>query len=391
MNIKSFRNILLFPALLVAATVLVLAEFKPAANAVSDDSQDAAGQKYSRSFFPNTEQLAANEMRITALGTGMPNVAYGSASASFLVELGNGDKFLFDFGNGAMNSLAALQVDYSETDKVFIGHLHTDHAGDLSILLIGGWFGSRHTPLHVYGPSALLPEHGIKAHTEHLMKAWDWDISSRAGGLPDAGGRIVAHEHDYSETAVIYDENGVQVTSFPAVHIRDGTVSYRLDWEGLSFVFSSDTEPNKWYLEQAKNADVAVHGTWPAAKAWAKISGQSEELANFVVNNVHTSPQAFGKIMSQVKPRLAVAYHYWNHRDIEFDVHAGILETYDGPLALAADMTVINVTPDHIEVRELSRDSTAWPRLPSEEYNAAPRTGLPTGLLSDWLKEGIRR
>ena len=54
------------------------------------------------------------------------------------------------------------------------------------------------------------------------MKMWDWDISSRAGGLPDAGGKIVAHEHDYSKTAVIYDENGVQVTSFPAVHIRDG-------------------------------------------------------------------------------------------------------------------------------------------------------------------------
>jgi len=360
-------------------------------NAQSAALQDTTAKKYSRSFFPNTEQLAANEMRITALGTGMPNVAYGSASASFLVELGNGDKFLFDFGNGAMNNLAALQVDYSETDKVFIGHLHTDHAGDLSILLIGGWFGSRHTPLHVYGPSALLPEHGIKAHTEHLMKAWDWDISSRAGGLPDAGGQLVAHVHDYSETAVIYDENGVQVTSFPAVHIRDGTVSYRLDWEGLSFVFSSDTEPNQWYLKEAKNADVAVHGTWPTAKAWAKISGQSEELANFVVNNVHTSPQAFGKIMSQVEPRLAVAYHYWNHRDIEFDVHAGILETYDGPLVLATDLTVINVTPDHIEVRELSPDSTAWPRLPSEEYDAAPRSGLPKGLKSDWLTEGVRR
>jgi len=360
-------------------------------NAQSPALQDTTAKKYSRSFFPNTEQLAANEMRITALGTGMPTVAYDQASASFLVELGNGDKFLFDFGNGAMNSLAALQVDYSETDKVFIGHLHTDHVGDLSILLIGGWFGSRHTPLHVYGPSALLPEHGIKAHTEHLMKAWDWDISSRAGGLPDAGGRIVPHEHDYSKTAVIYDENGVQVTSFPAVHIRYRPVSYRLNWKGLSFVFSSDTVPNKWYLKEAKNADVAVHGTWPTAKAWAKISGQSEELANFVVNNVHTSPQAFGKIMSQVEPRLAVAYHYWNHRDIEFDVHAGILETYDGPLALAADMMVINVTPDHIEVRELSPDSTAWPRLPSEGYGAAPRSGIPKGLLSDWLAEGVRR
>jgi len=385
------RNSTFLITLAIGAIFVVAFGMDNLGNAQSAALQDTTAKKYSRSFFPNTEQLAANEMRITALGTGMPNVAYGSASASFLVELGNGDKFLFDFGNGAMNNLAALQGDYSETDKVFIGHLHTDHAGDLSILLIGGWFGSRHTPLHVYGPSALLPEHGIKAHTEHLMKAWDWDISSRAGGLPNAGGQIVAHEHDYSETAVIYDENGVQVTSFPAVHIRDGAVSYRLDWKGLSFVFSSDTEPNKWYLKEAKNADVAVHGTWPTAKAWAKISGQSEELANFVVNNVHTSPQAFGKIMSQVKPRLAVAYHYWNHRDIEFDVHAGILETYDGPLALAADMTVINVPPDHIEVRELSPDSPAWPRLPSDEYGAAPRSGIPKGLKSDWLTEGVRR
>ncbi len=72
-------------------------------------------------------------------------------------------------------------------------------------------------------------------------------------------------------------------------------------------------------------------------------------------------------------------------------VHAGILETYDGPLALATDLTVINVMPDHIEVRELSPDSTGWPQLPSEEYGAATRTGNPEGLMSDWLKEGIRR
>jgi hypothetical protein len=88
---------------------------------------------------------------------------------------------------------------------------------------------------------------------------------------------------------------------------------------------------------------------------------------------------------------MAVAYHYWNHRDVEFDVHAGILETYDGPLALAADLTVINVTPDHIEVRELSPDPNGWPQLPSEEYSVAPRTSNPEVQLSDWLKEGMRR
>ncbi len=39
---------------------------------------------------------------------------------------------------------------------------------------------------------------------------------------------------------------------------------------------SALTEPNQWYLEEAKDADVAVHGTFPTAEAWAKISGQSE-------------------------------------------------------------------------------------------------------------------
>ncbi len=42
-------------------------------------------------------------------------------------------------------------------------------------------------------------------------------------------------------------------------------------------------------------------------------------------------------------------------------------------------------------VRELSPDSTGWPQLPSEEYGAAPRSGIPKGLLSDWLAEGVRR
>ena len=46
------------------------------------------------SYFPNTELLAADEMRITALGTGMPNQTKRAVSISYLVELGNGDNFI---------------------------------------------------------------------------------------------------------------------------------------------------------------------------------------------------------------------------------------------------------------------------------------------------------
>jgi hypothetical protein len=51
--------------------------------------------QYPASYFPNTELLGADEMRIIALGTGMPNQTRAAVSISYLVELGNGDKFLF--------------------------------------------------------------------------------------------------------------------------------------------------------------------------------------------------------------------------------------------------------------------------------------------------------
>jgi len=52
-------------------------------------------------YFPGTENLGKNEMRVVALGTGMPSARPKQAAACFLVELGNGDKFLFDIGSGS--------------------------------------------------------------------------------------------------------------------------------------------------------------------------------------------------------------------------------------------------------------------------------------------------
>ena len=191
--------------------------------------QEIKDNKYPRTYYPNTERLAKNEMRITALGTGMPNQSPSNVAASFLVELGNGESFLFDLGTGATDRLAGLEPDYSKLDKVFASHLHTDHVGDIASLWVSGWINGRYTPLQVYGPSGSSPELGTKAHIDHIREAWAWDVTSRAGTLPNAGGEIVAYEFDFSKTAVIYDKNGVKVTAFPAIHIRDGSVSYRLE------------------------------------------------------------------------------------------------------------------------------------------------------------------
>ena len=80
----------------------------------------------------------------------------------FLVELGNGDKFLFDIGSGSHERIAAMKIPYDFLDKVFIGHLHVDHYGDLPTFWLGGTVMNRLVPLRIWGPSGSKPEYGGK-------------------------------------------------------------------------------------------------------------------------------------------------------------------------------------------------------------------------------------
>ena len=331
--------------------------------------------KYPASYFPNTELLGADEMRITALGTGMPNQTKRAVSISYFVELGSGEKFLFDIGSGAMGNLFSLRPDFSKIDKVFASHLHVDHVGDFMGLHIGSWLSGRYTPLHFYGPSGSSPELGSKAFIEGMQKAYAWDIATRTGALPDAGGKIVVHEFEYTqENVVVYQENGVTIKSWPAIHSLDGSVSFSLEWNGLKYVFGGDTYPNKWYIEFAKNADVASHEAFLPPKALAAYFGWSLAQATYVATRIHSEPQAFGKVMSQVKPRLAVGYHSVQSPENNAAIMDGVRKTYDGPLALARDLMVINVTKDNIEVRMASVDEYALPPDVTKAYVDAPRT-----------------
>ncbi len=332
--------------------------------------------QYPATYFPNTELLGPDEMRITALGTGMPNLTRAAASICLLVELGNGDKFLFDIGSGSMANLFSLRPDFSKIDKVFASHLHVDHVGDFMGLHIGSWLSGRYTPLHIYGPSGSSPEMGTKAFIEGMKKGYAWDIAGRSGALPDAGGQIVVHEFDYKQVnKIVYQENGVTIRSWPAIHLLDGPVSFSLEWKGLKYVFGGDTYPNKWYIEYARDADVASHEAFLPPKALAAYFGWDLTLATFVSTRIHTEPQAFGKVMSAVKPRLAVGYHSVQSPENNAAIMDGVRKTYDGPLALARDLMVINVTKEKINVRMAVVDEYVLPPNVTRAYVKAPRSG----------------
>ena len=166
-------------------------------------------------------------MRVTACGTGMPTVRPKQAAACWLVELGNGDKFLFDIGAQSMGRLSAMKIPYDYLDKVFIGHLHLDHMADLASLWISGLKGNRTFPLRVWGPSGPEPELGTGASMEHMQKIYAWEIASVTGRLDDRGIQIEVHEFDCrGVNEVIYRENGVTIRSIPAIHAIDGAVGF---------------------------------------------------------------------------------------------------------------------------------------------------------------------
>jgi ribonuclease Z len=332
-----------------------------------------------RDFYaPNSEALDPDEIRVIACGTGMPTPRPAQAAACFLMELGNGDKFIFDIGSGSVERIFALQIPTGFLDKVFIGHLHGDHFGDLGALFVAGGIAGRFSPLRIWGPSGAKPELGTKAAVEAMEKMYAWDIAGRLGQTDIRGFTTEVHEFDFRKEQVIYQENGVTIRSFPAIHAIDGSVSYSLEWKGLKIVFGSDTFPNKWFVKNAKGADLAIHECFIAVPDMVAKFRSTPEAALQVGTQIHTAPEAFGKVMSMVKPRHAVAYHFWKDTDTTGPVLESIRTTYDGPLSLAEDYMVWNVTKDGVRERMAVIDEhSVNPPLayPAEPVSAEDRVG----------------
>ncbi|GAL31701.1 hypothetical protein JCM19240_5132 [Vibrio maritimus] len=57
-------------------------------------------------WFPRTEEVQHNEMRVTFMGTS-PMIRPGQANTSIYVELGNGDNFVFDLGEASIATTLA--------------------------------------------------------------------------------------------------------------------------------------------------------------------------------------------------------------------------------------------------------------------------------------------
>ncbi len=402
---QSAKNLGLFGGGLAAGTLvgIILAQTgsvaraQAGASAVADAPSPVEARDEREVYFPNTEDLAPDEMRVIACGTGMPTTRAAQAAACFLVELGNGDKFLFDIGSGSAERISSLQIPYDYLDKIFIGHLHGDHFGALGELFIGGGLMGRHVPLRIWGPSGQVSELGTAYAVQKMVEMYTWDLAGRAGNVDMRGFRTEVDEFDYQGVnQIIYQGNGVTIRSWPAIHAIDGSVSFSLEWNGLKFVFGSDTYPNKWFMKHARGADIAIHECFIAVPDLVSKMKFTPESALRVGTQVHTAPEAFGKVMSGIKPRMAVAYHFFKDPDTTAGVNDRIRKTYDGPLSLAEDFMVWNITKDEIRTRMAVVEERTWspplasPAIPPSMEDRKAYGYLNTELVfSEFVASGV--
>ena len=326
----------------------------------------------------DTPPLEPDEMRIIFMGSCIPPVRRAQAMMSIFVEVGWDEKtqrpldhFIFDCGSGCVRNYGSMGVGFNRMDKIFVNHLHGDHMSDLTHIYCFGPSLDRLSPLYVWGPGpsgvrSPVPPYkrysdGTKSFCQHLREALRWHSESfsfqntsykdfepptrRSWGLPhepvpvsddaeDDGFAMVPIQLDWRRVGgVAYDNRttGVKVTHFPVIHCRRGSLGYKLEWNGLSMIYTSDTKPEYNTIIQAANGgvgvDVLVHEMIVPPEIWAMEASHYDRpipkganpawdnAVNRMIqvqNSSHTPQGGFGYLLSQIhpRPRLTVATHF---------------------------------------------------------------------------------
>lgn len=325
-------------------------------------------------YFPVGEKLGPDEMRISFVGSCPFPPRRDQAGTSMMVELGNGDRFFFDLGSGCLRNIVAMQVPFMAVNDIFISHLHVDHFADLPYLYCFAPWLLRWKPLRVHGPSGRTPKDGTKAMIEGMKQMTHWHTKSFKTSAVGDGYEVEVNEFDWQdENGLCYDRNGVQVRHWPRSHVMDGASAYRLDWNGLSFVWTGDGRPDKLTLKYAKNVDVFV------TEMQADLGSLSESrmgipqlIGNTTIDSAHTVPYAVGYLLKQLTPRLGMATHLEYDRGTAPEMIAGIRTHYDGWFEFGLDVTVVNVTKDAIWVRDAVLPEAANPARPDPTQLLSP-------------------
>lgn len=244
---------------------------------------------------------------IVGSGCGIPTADRGSPCVT--VAIGN-ELFAFDCGPGALKGMSTAGIHWTDLDRIFVTHFHTDHIADIGPLLFAYNIPdvNRTAPLTLYGPPGMerLYANLVTAYGEWLVpKQYDLQIEELRGEP------IVSHNPKVDEW---------RLETTPSEHSQP-SYAYRLEAGGVSMVYSGDTDYSEEVARLASQCDLLIlECSYP----------------NDLDVPGHLTPRkATGMARLAGCKRLALVHLYPICTD--YDLLSECRQTYDGEVVVAED------------------------------------------------------
>ena len=280
------------------------------------------------------------DTKLIVLGSGTPNPnpdRYGSAYAVVV----NDSAYIIDFGPGVVRRISAMsptwggdfpQLELENIKHAFLTHIHSDHSGGLSDLILSPWVLGRDSPLYLFGPK------GLKDMASNITNAYKLDIDYRLNGSQPAnefGYKTIVEE--ISEGIVFKDTN-IEVTAFYNNHGGlKNSFGYLFVSKDKRILFSGDTAVSTNLISYANKVDILVHEVFSS-------EGFKTKTDDWKIYHEahHTSSIDLGLLAAKIQPSKLVLSHilFWGASDesVIDDVKAN----FSGDIILATDLMVID-------------------------------------------------
>ena len=239
--------------------------------------------------------------------------------------------FLIDCGEGTQAQLRKNRIPFGRINHIFISHIHGDHFYGLFGLLSSFNLLQREKDLHIYAHQPL--KKGIK----YIMKHYEGRFSYK----------IHFHELDTEKKEMIYEDENLEVFSFPLIHkipvsgflfvekaklpnikktyvqkynipikdihrikngddfqTEDGTVIPNAEltykpYKQRSYAFCSDTAYNESIIPIVQNVDILYHE--------ATFKEEHKEEAK---NTTHSTAKQAANIAKQAQVKKLIVGHF---------------------------------------------------------------------------------
>lgn len=304
-----------------------------------------------------SQLLTSKALHIFMCGTGDPEPGMqGVRKPACLAVIGNGQFFLFDAGEGSIQTLAGLGLPIDKLNHVFITHWHSDHFGGLGQVANETWIRGRDKKMIVHGPK------GVKSAVTGLRRAYAVDtkarVANRKGHLNKNFAFSKAKRIRASEKGVkVYQDQGVTVSAFTVDHMPvKHAVGYRIQYQGCDIVISGDTKITPSLANNAKNADVLINESisnplYQREVEQAKKSSRAEEELAFLQGtyHYHSDSLQLAKMAEKEKVKNLFITHLipaiGTSPEMTKAFTEGMDKYYRGPITVTNDRDEIVVTP----------------------------------------------